>query len=67
MSNLLTCELKQVIDSIGKALTYVCNLSFTFPQDIKLAKVKPSFKNGDRHSMDNYRSVALLPQLSEAF
>ena len=32
---------------------------------MKLAKVVPIFKNGDRHSMDNYRPVALLPQFSK--
>lgn len=62
------CTLKEVIHSIVKPLTYICNLSFQagiFPQDMKLAEVVPIFKNGDRHNMDNYRPVALLPQFSK--
>lgn len=63
-----TYILKEIIHRIVKPLTYICNLSFQtgiFPQDMKLAKVRPIFKNGDRYSMDNYRPVALLPQFSK--
>ena len=49
-------------------LTYVCNLSLTsgvFPDKMKLAKVLPIFKGGDKHIFTNYRPVSLLPQCSK--
>lgn len=32
---------------------------------MKLAKVIPMFRNGDKHCVDNYRPVSLLPQFSK--
>lgn len=32
---------------------------------MKLAKVIPMFKNGDKHCLDNYNLVSLLPQFSK--
>lgn len=60
--------IKEVIDFIVRPLTYICNLSFqrgVFPNNMKSAKVIPIFKNGDKHYMDNYRPVSLLPQFSK--
>lgn len=42
---------KQIIHSIAKPLTYICNLSFQtgiFPSKMKIAKVLPLYKNGDK-------------------
>lgn len=55
--------IKEVIFCIVRPLTYICNLSFqmvVFPNDVKLTKVIPICKNGDRYSMANYRPVSLL-------
>lgn len=60
--------IKEVIFSFVSPLTYICNLSFqmgVFPNDMKLTKVIPIYKNGDKHSMANYRPVSLLPQFSK--
>ena len=60
--------IKKVIDNIVRPLTYICNLSFQkgiFPNNMKTAKVVPIFKNGDKHCIDNYRPVSLLPQFSK--
>ena len=59
--------IKEVIDDIVRPLTYVCNQSLqsVFPNNMKLAKVIPIFKNGEKHHMENYRTVSLLPQFSK--
>ncbi|XP_060780217.1 uncharacterized protein LOC132888186 isoform X1 [Neoarius graeffei] len=59
---------KTVIEGIVKPLTHICNLSFqsgTFPDKMKIARVIPLFKTGDRHHFTNYRPVSLLPQFSK--
>jgi hypothetical protein len=41
-----------------KPLTFVTNLSLstgTFPENLKTSKMKPLFKNGSTHEIDNYR------------
>ena len=38
-----------------------------FPDQLKLAKVKPLYKKGDKYYLNNYRPIALLPTLSEIF
>lgn len=59
---------KRVIDGILKPLTHICNLSFLtgkFPDKMKVAKVIPLYKTGDKHNFTNYRPVSLLPQFSK--
>ena len=65
ISNLL---LKRIIHVIKSPLCYVINLSLIsgeFPQLMKLAKVLPLYKTGDRVIPDNYRPISLLPVLSK--
>ena len=38
-----------------------------FPDTWKTAYVIPLFKNGSRYSLDNYRAISLLPEISIAF
>lgn len=59
---------KKVIEGISEPLTYIYNLSFQtgkFPNKMKIAKVVPLYKTGDRHHLTNYRPVSLLPQFSK--
>ena len=58
---------KRVIEGISKPLTFICNLFQTgkFPNKMKIAKVVPLYKTGDRHHFTNYRPVSLLPQFSK--
>lgn len=59
---------KLVIEGISKPLTHICNLSFktgAFPNQMKIAKVIPLYKNGSKHHFTNYRPVSLLPQFSK--
>uniref|UniRef100_A0A8C8DB19 Reverse transcriptase domain-containing protein n=1 Tax=Oryzias sinensis TaxID=183150 RepID=A0A8C8DB19_9TELE len=60
--------LKEVIEGILKPLVFICNLSFqsgSFPNSMKLAKVIPLYKTGNKHHFTNYRPISLLPQLSK--
>uniref|UniRef100_A0A3Q3J5Q4 Reverse transcriptase domain-containing protein n=1 Tax=Monopterus albus TaxID=43700 RepID=A0A3Q3J5Q4_MONAL len=60
--------IKSVIDGCSKPLTYIFNLSFQsgkFPNSMKIAKVIPLYKSGDRHNITNYRPISLLSQFSK--
>uniref|UniRef100_A0A3P8T4U6 Reverse transcriptase domain-containing protein n=1 Tax=Amphiprion percula TaxID=161767 RepID=A0A3P8T4U6_AMPPE len=60
--------IKEVMDCVLKPFTYICNKSFQtgiFPDRMKMAKVVPIYKNGDKHILSNYRPVSLLPQFSK--
>ena len=59
---------KAVIQYIKVPLTHICNISLQsglFPDKMKLAKVVPLFKSGDRKEISNYRPVSVLPQFSK--
>jgi hypothetical protein len=60
--------LQRVFVSIKAPITHICNLSLTsgiFPEKMKIAKVIPLYKSGDRDVFNNYRPVSLLPQFSK--
>lgn len=60
--------LRRVAREIIKPFTYICNLSFQsgqFPVRMKIAKIIPMYKAGDKHCFTNYRPVSLLPQFSK--
>ena len=49
-------------------LLHVCNLSLTtgiFPQELKIARVIPVYKNEDPLLFSNYRPVSVLPVMSK--
>jgi retron-type reverse transcriptase len=37
----------------------------TVPQNMKVAKVIPIFKSGDKHKFNNYRPISILPAFSK--
>lgn len=62
------CLVKEVIHCIIKPLTHICKKSFlcgTVPDQMKIAKVIPIYKNGNKHLVSNYRPISLLPQFSK--
>ena len=60
--------LKEIKDIIAQPLSLVVNQAFhtgVFPSKLKLAKVIPLFKKGDKTSIENYRPISLLPFMSK--
>ena len=65
-----TSLLKEVCNVISKPLTYIINLSLEkgiVPDELKIARVVPIFKGGDRKEQTNYRPVSVLPCMSKIF
>ncbi|PNF35448.1 hypothetical protein B7P43_G04120 [Cryptotermes secundus] len=60
--------IKKCYPKITPALTYIINLSFStgqFPEQLKMAKVKPLYKRGPETEVGNYRPVSLLSGFSK--
>jgi exonuclease III len=59
---------KETFSLFIKPLTYVINLSLHFgffPNSMKIAKVLPLFKNGEKRLVSNYRPISILPVFSK--
>jgi hypothetical protein len=59
---------KQCIQHVKKPLVHIYNVSFnsgTFPDRLKIAKVKPLYKEGDAHGVQNYRPISILAAFSK--
>ena len=60
--------LKRSYNYYFQVLTHIFNLSLTqgiFPQELKLARVIPLYKNEDKMLINNYRPVSVLPLFSK--
>ena len=60
--------IKHIIPFITKPLTHICNLSFNsgvFPNKLKIAKIIPVFKEGEKDQYKNYRPISLLSCFSK--
>ena len=67
---IIASRAKQCIQHYIKTLTYLTNSSFEcgiFPNELKLAKVIPIFKNGDKQDISNYRPISILSFFSKIF
>ena len=63
-----TSFIKQTLSSFINPLFHIFNLSLNIgivPTQLKIAKVVPIFKAGDRACMDNYRPISLLSTFSK--
>ena len=62
--------MKQCSDLYIHPLTHLINLSLkqgVFPQELKLAKVLPIYKSGNKQLIQNYRPISILPYFSKIF
>lgn len=62
--------LKSNIDIFAPILTDLINSSFSdgcFPDSLKLAKIIPIFKSGNRATPKNYRPISILSTVSKVF
>ena len=53
---------------ISRPLAYIVNLSLSYgivPDEMKIARVIPLYKAGDRSRLTNYRSISILPSFSK--
>ena len=60
--------LSKIAPQVVKPLVHIFNLSFStgiFPCEMKMAKVIPLFKNGNKSDFSNYRLISPLPQFSK--
>ena len=60
--------LKNIVDVIISPLTFIFNLSLTtgaVPLNMKIARVVPIFKKGQKESLNNYRPISLLTSISK--
>ena len=60
--------IKQCSNTLTPILTYLynqCLESGTFPSKLKIAKIHPIHKRGDRTNIENYRPISLLPIFSK--
>ena len=62
--------LKLTAPVISKCVAYMINQSVTsgfFPDELKIAKVTPIYKKGDRSDPGNYRPISILPTISKIY
>ena len=61
-------SVKESINYISEPLTYVLNISINsglLPAQLKLARVVPLYKSGDKSLLSNYRPLSVLPVFSK--
>ena len=62
--------IKDIIQYILEPLKKIFNLSIqtnTFPDNMKIAIIKPLYKTNDKQQISNYRTISLLLQISKNF
>ena len=68
--NISSILLKKISEYIAPTLAIIINQSLCtgiFPDELKIAQVKPLYKKDDPNVFDNYRPISLLPVISKVF
>lgn len=67
----MSCNLlKKIIYNIVYPLTYCINMCLSqgfFPLDLKMSRVVPIYKKGDKDSPASYRPVSIVPAIGKVF
>ena len=67
-NNISMNTVKNIAETVLQPFSFICNLSFStgsVPNKMKIAKIIPLYKSGNKSLFNNYRPVALLPQFSK--
>ena len=62
--------IKLAVDSLSPSIAMLVNKSIAtgeFPSQLKIPKVLPIFKGGDKSDPSNYRPISILPTVSKIF
>ncbi|XP_045476376.1 uncharacterized protein LOC123682034 [Harmonia axyridis] len=62
--------IKLALPAVSEIMSVIINNSFKygiFPESLKLASIKPLFKEGKPEDINNYRPISLLPGFSRIF
>ena len=68
IDDISTKLLKMIINEIAPVLSHIFNkslLSGIVSSQLKIAKVKPIFKSGDKHAFSNYKPISIFPSISK--
>ena len=66
--NLSTFIIQKTLKEVAAPLTHIFNQSFlmgVFPDQMKIAKIVPVFKAGNKKILNNYRPISILPAFSK--
>ena len=62
--------LKDCAENIAPFLTDIFNFSIetgVFPDDLKVGRVAPVYKSGEKDDLNNYQPISLLPTVARVF
>ena len=62
--------IKPVAHLIVKPLVYILNMSIRqafVPEELKVSRITPIFKGGDKKVIGNYRPISILPIFAKVF
>ena len=60
---------KKIITDILTPLRHICNTSLSkgiFPDEMKIARIIPLFKSGDKQNVSNYRHISLFRNFQDS-